>query len=188
MSRPTLKTTASHTWGTEPHERTLTFPCSRFIPCPDDTLYRGITIAAPPSVVFRWLCQMRIAPYSYDWIDNLGRQSPRQLTPGLEELALGQEVMRDFELVDFVRDQHLTLRIKRGSLVQKVLGGDVAITYGLIADGARTCRLLAKMVVRYPRGIVGWLMRHVLPWGDLLMMRRQFLNFKELAEQMTRRM
>src|SRR5262245_42381118 len=114
MSRPALKTLTplSHVWGTEPLERTLDFACSRFVSCPADTLFRGITIAAPPSVVFRWLCQMRVAPYSYDWIDNLGRQSPRQLIPGLDDLAVGQEVMRDFEIVDFVRDQHLTIRLK----------------------------------------------------------------------------
>jgi len=38
------------------------------------------------------------------------------------------------------------------------------------------------MVVRYPRGLRGVLMRWGLPWGDLLMMRRQLLNFKALAE------
>jgi hypothetical protein len=171
----------SHMWGTEPHERALPFACNRFVPGADDTLYRGITIEAPPHVVFRWLCQMRVAPYSYDWIDNFGRQSPRQLTPGLEQLAIGQQVMTIFELVDFVKNQHLTVRLKPGSLPQRMLG-DTAVTYRVIGDGT-TCRLLVKMVVRYPRGIIGWLMRHLMPWGDLVMMRRQFLNFKELAEQ-----
>jgi hypothetical protein len=33
--------------------------------------------------------------------------------------------------------------------------------------------------------MLGWLLRRILPWGDLVMMRRQFLNFKELAEQTT---
>src|SRR5262245_49978424 len=108
-----------HTWGTQPHERALGFPCDRIIPGPDDAFYRGVTIQARPPVVFRWLCPMRVAPNSYDWIDNLGRQSPRQLTPGLDQLAVGQEVMRDFELVDFAQDQHLTLRIKQGSLAHR---------------------------------------------------------------------
>ncbi len=173
----------SHTWGTEPHERAGAFPCDRVVPCPDDAAYyRGVTIQASPQVVFRWLCQMRVAPYSYDWIDNLGRQSPRRLTPGLDELALGQEVMRNFELVDFARDQHFTVRVKATSLIRRICG-DTAASYCVIPQGAGKCRLLVKAVVCYPRGIRGWLLRRVLPLGDLIMMRRQLLNFKELAEQ-----
>jgi hypothetical protein len=173
-----------HTWGTQTHERALTFPCGRFIPCPDDTLYRGITIQAQPHVVFRWLCQMRVAPYSYDWIDNLGRESPRQLTLGLDELAIGQEVMGIFELVDFARDQHLTLRSKPGSLASRVFG-DAAISYCILPNGVGGCRLLVQIVIRYPPRVLGWLMRLVLPCGDWIMMRRQLLNFKELAERTT---
>ena len=175
----------SHTWGTFPHERALTYPCSRLIPNPDDTLYRGITIHAPAQVVFRWLCQMRVAPYSYDWVDNFGRQSPRRLTPGLEQLALGQEVMRDFELVDFAQDQHLTLRVKRGSLLLRFCG-DFAVSYCIIDRGDGSCRLLVKVVGRYPSRLWGWLIRRIMPWGDLIMMRCQLLNFKKLAEQTAR--
>jgi len=175
-------TSVVHTWGTQPDERSLAFPCDRLIPVPDDAFYRGITIQAPPQVVFRWLCQMRVAPYSYDWIDNLGRTSPRRLTPGLEDLAVGQKVMQIFELVDFARDQYLTLRIKPGSLAARVFG-DTAITYRTLVSGAGTCRLLVKFLVRYPRAPLGWLVRLVLPWGDLIMMRRQLLTFKELAER-----
>lgn len=173
-----------HTWGTQPHERGRGFPCDQIIPSPHDALYRGVTIEAEPLVVFRWLCQLRVTPYSYDWIDNLGRRSPRQLTPGLEELAVGQDVMREFELIDFAQNQHLTLRIKQGTLAHRVFG-DVGVSYCTIADRGRACRLLVKMVVRYPRGIVGWLTRFVMPFGDLVMMRRQLLNLKKLAEQTT---
>ena len=173
--------TIASTWGTCPEERRLSFPCDRLIPHPEDSLYRGVTIAATSQTVFRWLCQMRVAPYSYDWIDNAGRQSPRALTPGLEHLAVGQDVMEIFQLADFARDQHLTLRMKANSRAQRLFG-DIAISYLIVAKGARSCRLLVKIVAQHPPGVWGKLMRSFLPWGDLIMMRRQLLNFKQLAE------
>jgi len=175
----------SHTWGTEPQERRLTFPCDTLIPYPDDALYRGVTIHAPAKTVFRWLCQMRAAPYSYDWIDNGGRQSPQRLTPGLDDLVIGQDVMRIFNLVDFERDRHLTIRIKPRSSASRTFG-DVACTYLIIPHGTNSCRLIVKLTAKYPPGIRGRLMQTVLPWGDLIMMRRQLLNLKKLAEKASR--
>ena len=84
-------------------------------------LYRAVSVDASPDVVFRWLCQLRVAPYSHDWIDNWGRRSPPQLTPGLERLSGGQVFMGIFELVDFVPDRHVTLRIHRASLANGCL-------------------------------------------------------------------
>ncbi|MCP4669406.1 MAG: hypothetical protein GY849_23990 [Deltaproteobacteria bacterium] len=170
------------TWGTEPHERLLVFPCDRFLESFDDAFYRGITIHAHEDVVFRWLCQMRVAPYSYDWIDNLGRQSPRQLTPGLEELEIGQRVMTMFELVDFVQKEHLTIRTKMNRPGSGIFG-DVAVSYVLVSQRNGGCRLLVKVLVQYPGGLLGRVMRLLLPWGDLIMMRRQLLNFKKFSEQ-----
>ena len=43
---------------------------------PEATWYRGVTLNAPTFVVFRWLCQIRVAPYSYDWIDNFAPAKP----------------------------------------------------------------------------------------------------------------
>jgi len=91
----------AHDWGSTAAERDQSFPCDDLLKNPDDVLFRAIDVDAVPAVTFRWLCQLRTAPYSYDWIDNLGRTSPRTLTPGLELLAVGQTVMTIFELVDF---------------------------------------------------------------------------------------
>jgi len=162
------------TWGTTAAERQLDFPCDALVPEADAAYYRGVTVRARPDVVFRWLCQMRVAPYSYDWIDNFGHQSPRHLIPGLDELAVGQRVLGGFKLVDFEHDQHLTCR--------RILG-DVATTYLIAPEPAGGCRLLVKIVVAYPRGLLWWIGRVLLPWGELIMMRRQLLNFKQLAER-----
>ena len=175
----------SETWGTTPEERRLMFPCDGLIHEPDDALYRGVTVNAPDVTVFRWLCQMRAAPYSYDWIDNGGRQSPRELTAGFENLAIGQDFMRIFKLIAFEKNRQLTLRFKAHTSASKTFG-DVAVSYVLVPiAGDRLkpgCRLLAKLIVKHPSGLYGRLMRTVLPWGDLIMMRRQLLNLKRNAE------
>lgn len=175
---------AAYTWGTEESERRLPFPCERYVERTEAAYFRGITVRASPATLFRWLCQMRAAPYSYDWIDNGGRRSPRTLTPGLEHLAVGQSMMRIFTLVDFAKDLHLTLRIKHGTGAFSLFG-DLAITYLIVPERPERCRLLVKIVVRYPRGFRGALMRWGLPWGDLVMMRRQLLNLKDLAEEIS---
>lgn len=171
----------SRNWGTTKAERGLTFPCDSLISNPDAALYRGVTINAPAKIVFRWLCQMRVAPYSYDWIDNGGRRSPNELTPGLESLAIGQEIMRIFTLVDFERNRHITIRLKRASRASRTFG-DIAISYFLVPRAPDSCRLVVKLIPKYLPGVWGGLMSALLPWGDLIMMRRQLLNFKQLAE------
>jgi hypothetical protein len=163
----------------------LVFPCDGIIAPVDAALFRGVTIDASPKTVFRWLCQMRAAPYSYDWIDNFGRQSPPNLTPGLDELVVGQDVMRIFSLVTFEQGRHLTIRVKPRSDAFRMFG-DVAVSYLVVTHVARPtsgCRLLVKLVAKYPGGFKGRMMRALLPWGDLIMMRRQLLNLKRLAEE-----
>ena len=59
--------------------------------------------------MFAWLCQLRVAPYSYDWIDNWGRRSPRERDPALERLEVGQRFMTIFRLEEFERPHHVTL-------------------------------------------------------------------------------
>lgn len=175
----------SATWGTTAAERSWPYPCDDLIPEPDAVLHRGVTVNAPVSTVFRWLCQLRVAPYSYDWIDNRGRTSPRELTAGLEQLAVGQAVMGIFALVAFANDDHLTIRVKPRTSAHRLFG-DVAGTYRVVLEARGACRLLAKLVVRYPPGLRGFAMGVLLPWGDLIMMRRQLLNLKGLAERSAR--
>lgn len=169
-------------WKATDAETAQPFPCDAFAPEGADTLWRGVDVAAPAEILFRWLCQLRAAPYSYDWLDNWGRTSPRRLTPGLERLEIGQTVMSIFELVGFEPGRSLTCRSKeKGG--GRGLFGTVWATYRVAPDPAGGCRLLVKLRVDYPRGPWGWLVRRLLPSGDWIMMRRQLLNLKRLAER-----
>jgi hypothetical protein len=165
----------ARTWGSTAVEREAPRACDLHLPDANDALWRALDVGAPPPTLFRWLCQLRVAPYSYDWLDNGGRRSPRALTPGVEQLALGQRFMKIFELVAFEPDRDITL-LMRGA--RRLFGG-LALTYHVSARGARGSRLLVKILVRHPTRAH----RVLLPWGDLVMMRRQLLNLRALAER-----
>ena len=167
-------------WRATRSERAQSFPCDALLERSDDVLYRAVSVRAPAPVVFRWLCQLRVAPYSYDWIDNFGRQSPPRLIPGLEQLAVGQRVLGIFGLVSFVPDRELTLQIVPASAAERAFG-QVVGTYRVVDHGPES-RLLVKLCVRHGRGPCGAFMARVLPLGDLIMMRRQLLTLKALAE------
>ena len=64
-------------WGTTEAETRARFPCDAYMKDPSLIVWRSVTIEAPVHDVWPWLVQLRLAPYSYDWLDNLGRRSPR---------------------------------------------------------------------------------------------------------------
>jgi hypothetical protein len=143
-------------------------------------LTRAIDIEAPVPVTFRWLCQLRVAPYSYDWIDNRGRTSPRVLTPGLDRLKAGQEFGVG-TLVDFARNEHITIRAVPTA---ERWFGLVAMTYRVTARSASGSRLVVRLLAHEPSRPWEHVRFHLLAWGDLIMMRRQLVTLKQLAEQM----
>ena len=163
-------------WGSTVEERERRYPCDDVLPEPEQVLFRAVTVDAPPHVVFRWLCQMKLAPYSYDLVDNLGRRSPRHLVPGVEHLVVGEKVIL-FELASFAHDQQITLSVRGHRLF-----GDLAISYVVVPAGSGRTRLVVKLAVVRAGGLLGAMLRPVLPAGDLVMMRRQLLNLKALAE------
>lgn len=165
-------------WGSTAEERARPYPCDGLVKSPAAALFRAIDVEAPQAVVFRWLCQLRAAPYSYDKLDNLGRRSPQQLTPGLEQLEVGQRVATIFRLAEFEPGESLTI-LSRGPVF-----GEVACTYWAKRVDEERSRIVVKLAWSPARGgLVGRLERALLPPGDLVMMRRQLLNFKQLAER-----
>jgi hypothetical protein len=164
-------------WGTVPAERAIPLPCDAVMPEPDLVLHRAVDVTAPAELTFRWLCQLRVAPYSYDLLDNRGRRSPQTLTPGLDELAVGQRVSTIFRLVSFEPGRHITLDLDDPRGLR--LFGRVAITYAVQPRGPAASRLL----VRLRTAGVGRLRRTALAWGDLVMMRKQLRTLATRAER-----
>src|SRR6202000_3491226 len=75
-------------WGVSDSETRRAYPCDELLSRPVLQAWRGVHVAAPPESVWPWVAQVRLAPYAYDWIDNRGRRSPRQLA-GLPEPPTG---------------------------------------------------------------------------------------------------
>jgi hypothetical protein len=164
-------------WNTTAAENVADYPAHRYAVTPYRAFVRAVDVAAPPAVVFRWLCQLKVAPYSYDWLDNRGRRSPRELTPGAEKLAIGQRLMIA-RIVEFEPGRHIT-----GVSVPAATAmfGAMSLTYQ-VTPAAGGSRLVACLDVA-ARSWAGRLRTDLLGVGDLVMMRKQLLNLKALAER-----
>ena len=71
-------------WGVSESETRRSYPCDDFVAAPVLQAWRGVHVRVPAEAVWPWVTQVRLAPYSYDWIDNRGHRSPRELA-GLPE-------------------------------------------------------------------------------------------------------
>lgn len=152
-------------WGATDQECSASLPCDALAPGAGTRADRAISIDAAPPIVFGWLCQLRVAPYRYDLLDNLGRRSPRVRDAEQAQLAVGQRFMGMFELRSFVDGEHITLT-----------ANGVTVTYAVHPEGGGS-RLHVRVLFGGPR-IVGT----ALALGDWIMMRKQLLTLRELAE------
>ncbi|MBB5866862.1 hypothetical protein F4553_000241 [Allocatelliglobosispora scoriae] len=157
-------------WGVTDSEVLRSYPCDAFVTAPALQAWRGVEVQASSAVLWPWVCQVRLAPYSYDWIDNFGRRSPQHLVrltePRVGEAFTSAGGRKLGRIVSVVPGEHLTGTIMGGFM-----------SYVLAPQAGCTTRLLLKVVAETNRwAAVG------LSLGDLVMARRQLLNFKRLAE------
>jgi len=157
-------------WGVVDSETRRHYPCDEFVSSPTLEAWRGVSVHAAPEVVWPWLTQVRIAPYSYDWIDNSGRRSPRRLL-GLSEPRVGEAFTTAGG-----RELGRIVSVDTGrELTGRILGA--YMSYVLVPAEQGSTRLLLKVVMSTNR-----LLAPALCVGDLIMARRQLMNLKELAE------
>jgi hypothetical protein len=170
-----------HVWGATPLECAATYACDRLSPHPQHEFFRAVDVAAPAAVTYRWLQQLRIAPYSYDWADNFLLPSPATLTARAGRIAVGQRMMHVFAIIDFEPGRTLTLGPR--SRIATALLGTLYGTYVVSPRGPTASRLFVKVNATYPRSVYGWLVGGLMPWIDFVMMRRQLQRLKAFAER-----
>lgn len=156
-------------WGVSDGEVARWYPCDEIVARPVLEAWRGVTVKAQATVVWPWVTQVRLAPYSYDWIDNLGRSSPGELR-GLPDPIVGEQFTTAAG-----RRLGRILSVDVGTQLTGRLGNYV-MSYVLEPQHDST-RLVLKIVASSGR-----LSAPLICLGDLVMARRQLLNFKALAE------
>jgi hypothetical protein len=158
-------------WGVTDSEIRRPYRCDDFVASPVLQAWRGVSVEAPAAAVWPWVAQVRLAPYAYDWIDNLGRRSPRQLV-GLPEPEVGEAFTTAGR-----RKLGRIVAVDAGEQLTGTIMG-AFMSYVLVPQGDGTTRLLLKVAMRTNRWVALG-----LSVGDLVMARRQLLNLKQLAER-----
>jgi hypothetical protein len=161
-------------WGVTDEEITRRYPCDDLVTSPVLEAWRGVTVRAAPEQVWPWIGQIRLAPYSYDLVDNLGRRSPQQLR-GLPDPVPGEPFT-----TAGTRRLGRILSVDPGRALTGRIAG-VVMSYVLVPQGEQT-RLLLKLAAPGGRWYAP-----LLSVGDLVMARRQLLNLKSLAERLPAR-
>ncbi len=184
MSKRSSKQGLPWVWNATPDEVARQYECDAGMRDSDDRLLRAISIDAAPDTAFAWLGNLRVAPYSYDWLDNFCRRSPRELRLDLGPLTPGQRIMYIFEAVSVELGRSFTTGI-RPALARRLFG-EVRITYAVEPEATGGSRLIG--VLRFPAtgGLIGAMFRWLLAWADLVMMRKQLMTLRDLAEQAER--
>ncbi|GAA1448811.1 hypothetical protein GCM10009641_77650 [Mycobacterium cookii] len=145
------------------------YGCDALVTDPTLQAWRGVTVHAEPDKVWARLRQVRIAPYSYDLVDNLGRRSPRELRD-VPEPSPGAPFTRAFGI-----DQGQVLAVDPGrEMTARIMSAYMSYA---VVPGAAGTRLLLKVAARTHR-----VLAPVLSVGDLVMARKQLLTLKALAE------
>lgn len=172
-------------WGTTPQEVAKTLagdevPVTRF----GMHGTRAITIEAPPEAVYPWIAQIgagKAGWYSYDLLDNLGRESARVVLDEWQHPKVGDPAgpMNPFAPVATspwriaACEEPLLLLWRNGDLATWVW------SLTPTADGGT--RLVSRLHVGY-KGASGLAFAPLLEVADFPMFRKMLLGIKERAE------
>jgi hypothetical protein len=148
-------------------------------------LLRCIEISANPSDIFVWLKQLRIAPYSYDFIDNRCRKSPDYIIENLPPLKVNTHYLLAFHIFEFEESSFIVCRFCEpiNSPVNLYMKG-LFFEYRIVEQGTKT-QLWCKIKGYFNTDISSKGFFYIFSVINKLMMARQLKNIKKLSEMLT---
>ncbi len=170
-------------WGATAEERAARMPGDEFLVDPRPArvvMTRAVSIDAPPATVWPWLAQLGRGAgwYSFDRLDNGGRESARHVVSWVPPLALG-----DASPVGYLRRVDPGSGFTWWSYGVRFLGASQRGSYDvhLRADGSTS-----RLVIRWTSDATGVLARPAL-WAfcviDSIMSIRQLKGIRQRAER-----
>ena len=173
-------------WGATGDEARRAMEGDEIVPHPLLEATRAVTIDAPPAAVWPWLVQMgygRAGWYAYDQIDNRGVPSARTIVPELQDLKAGDRIPMSpssaWTVAAMERDRLLVLEDHQRS---RWGTADLSSAIQLEPTGPEQARMVMRLRIDYPGGLLAGLYMLVFEPGDFVMMRRMMLGTKERAE------
>jgi hypothetical protein len=145
---------------------------------------RHIEINAGTHHVFTWLAQLRVAPYSYDYLDNHGRRSPYFVVKNLPPLKINTHCLLAFQVFAFEENSFLVCRFCEpiNSPLEQFIKG-LYIEYR-IEEGVNHSQLWCKVLGFVNRGTVSRTAFAMICAINRIMMLRQLKVIKKLSERL----
>ena len=169
-------------WGATPEEIASSVVGDNLCTDAHVSATRCITISAAPQEVFPWIRQMgfgRAGWYSYDWIDNLGKKSARQIRPEWQDIISGSQVPAGpiSFIASVVNEPHEYVL----STATKGFGKRMCFTLAYeLREHPEGTRLVTRMKARinFPGGRL--IAKYLLSPGDGIMVRKQLLTLQKI--------
>lgn len=145
-------------------------------------LFRHIEILAGASDIYVWLKQLRIAPYSYDFLDNRGIKSPGFIVENLPPLKISSHFLLAFHIYGFEENKYISGRfcVPINPPVDRYLK-EMFIEYRIQGFGTNSI-LWCKVKGWFNNDIGSMGFFNVFSGVNKIMTRRQLWNIKILSE------
>ncbi len=146
-------------------------------------LLRFTDINAAAQIIFIWLNQLRIAPYSYDFIDNRCHKSPDYIIENMPALKVNNHFLLAFHVYAFVANSFLVGRFCEPiNAPYNISMKSLYIEYRLVENGGKT-QLWCKLIGNIKKDLFSKVFFTIFAVVNRIMMSRQLKTIKKLSER-----
>lgn len=145
-------------------------------------LVRHIEIQAGASDIYIWLKQLRVAPYSFDLLDNRGRKSPDYIIENLPPLKVNSHFLLAFHIYSFEENKYIAGRfcVPVNPPVNRYMR-EMYVEY-MITEQETTSTLWFKVRGWYNKGLASSGFFRIFSIVNLCMTKWQLRKIRKLSE------